>query len=76
MSREGNAPTRETMNDLERAELAAKLESELEEWIDSLPRTPYKDGWPEDRWQVNFSHWNLVFFLIEPRRKLKIKFPP
>lgn len=35
----------------ERLELCAKLDKELDEFIDSLPRKKYENGWPEDRWE-------------------------
>lgn len=35
----------------ERLELAAKLDSELDDFINSLERKSYSEGWPEDRWQ-------------------------
>lgn len=39
------------MTDEERLELAAKLDRELDEFINSLEKKRYTDGWPEDRWQ-------------------------
>lgn len=35
----------------ERLQLAAKLDKELDEFIEKLPRKKYEDGWPEDRWE-------------------------
>ncbi|XP_014231299.1 tetratricopeptide repeat protein 4 [Trichogramma pretiosum] len=35
----------------ERAELAGKLEQDLDDFINSLEKKPYTDGWPEDRWE-------------------------
>lgn len=35
----------------ERLELAAKLDAELDEYISSLEKKSYAEGWPEDRWQ-------------------------
>lgn len=35
----------------ERLELAARLDAELDEYINSLEKKSYTDGWPEDKWQ-------------------------
>ncbi|KAK4878437.1 hypothetical protein RN001_010943 [Aquatica leii] len=35
----------------QRLALAAKLDKELDDFIDSLEKRPYTEGWPEDRWQ-------------------------
>ncbi|XP_059611943.1 DNA polymerase interacting tetratricopeptide repeat-containing, protein of 47 kDa [Phlebotomus argentipes] len=37
--------------DEQRIELAAKLDKELDEFIDGLEKSRYAEGWPEDRWQ-------------------------
>lgn len=39
------------MTDEERLELAAKLDDDLEKFIDSLEKKRYTEGWPEDRWE-------------------------
>lgn len=39
------------MTEAERLELAAKLDKDLDDFIDSLEKKPYEDGWPEDRWK-------------------------
>lgn len=39
------------MTDEERLELAAKLDHDLEKFIDSLEKKRYTEGWPEDRWE-------------------------
>ncbi|KAF5284202.1 hypothetical protein FQR65_LT00202 [Abscondita terminalis] len=39
------------MTDEERLALAAKLDKELDDFIDGLEKRPYTEGWPEDRWQ-------------------------
>lgn len=41
----------EKMTDEERIALAAKLDKELDEFIDSLEKRRYTEGWPEDRWE-------------------------
>ncbi|XP_054741289.1 DNA polymerase interacting tetratricopeptide repeat-containing, protein of 47 kDa isoform X1 [Anastrepha obliqua] len=40
-----------TWTDEERLALAAKLDEELDAFIDSLEKKRYEEGWPEDRWQ-------------------------
>lgn len=40
-----------TMSDAERLELAAKLDQDLEDFINGLEKKPYTEGWPEDRWE-------------------------
>ncbi len=40
-----------SMTDEERAELAAKLDADLDAFIDGLEKKSYTEGWPEDRWQ-------------------------
>ena len=35
----------------ERLELAAKLDAELDDYINGLEKKSYSEGWPEDRWQ-------------------------
>ncbi|KAH8272813.1 hypothetical protein KR018_000475, partial [Drosophila ironensis] len=37
--------------DEERLELAARLDAELDAFIEGLERKRYEEGWPEDRWQ-------------------------
>lgn len=39
------------MTDEERQQLADKLDKELDDYINSLEKKPYSDGWPEDRWE-------------------------
>lgn len=46
---------RKNMTDEERLALAARLDEDLEGFIDSLERKRYEDGWPEDRWEE--VHW-------------------
>lgn len=42
---------KKNMTDDERLALAAKLDRELEEFIDGLEKKRYSEGWPEDRWE-------------------------
>ncbi|KAJ8669310.1 hypothetical protein QAD02_000569 [Eretmocerus hayati] len=47
----------------ERLALAAKLDKELDEYIDGLDKKSYSDGWPEDRWQEEME--KHPFFMKE-----------
>ena len=31
--------------------LAEALDEDIDNFMESLPKRPYKDGWPEDKWQ-------------------------
>ncbi|KAJ8910500.1 hypothetical protein NQ315_012347 [Exocentrus adspersus] len=44
-------PVKKPMTHEERLALAAKLDKELDEFIEKLPRRKYDEGWPEDRWE-------------------------
>ncbi|XP_018565306.1 tetratricopeptide repeat protein 4 [Anoplophora glabripennis] len=44
-------PVKKPMTHEERLELADKLDRELDEFIEKLPRRKYDEGWPEDRWE-------------------------
>lgn len=56
-----NHTKKKTMTDEERLELAKKLDKELDEFIGSLPKKKYEDGWPEDRWEeVPFIYINRL----------------
>lgn len=48
---ENEKATKKVYTDAERLELAAKLDAELDEYINSLEKKQYTEGWPEDRWQ-------------------------
>ena len=39
------------MTDEERLALAAKLDNDLDGFINSLEKKPYTDGWSEENWQ-------------------------
>lgn len=43
--------TKQKISDEERLELASKLDKDLDEFIDSLEKKRYTEGWPEDRWE-------------------------
>lgn len=51
------------MTDEERLALCQKLDKELDEFIDSLEKKGYDDGWPEDRWEVSKTTSTLVIFV-------------
>ncbi|CAH1111774.1 unnamed protein product [Psylliodes chrysocephalus] len=56
--------TKKNWTDQERQELAAKLDKELDDFIDKLPKKKYEDGWPEDRWEEEMD--KHPFFMKEP----------
>lgn len=39
------------ITDEERLQLAEKLDKDLDDFINSLEKKRYTEGWPEDRWQ-------------------------
>lgn len=47
----GQIAIKKSMTHEERLQLAEKLDKELDEFIEKLPRKKYEDGWPEDRWE-------------------------
>ncbi|XP_058794487.1 DNA polymerase interacting tetratricopeptide repeat-containing, protein of 47 kDa [Phymastichus coffea] len=49
--KENNPSEKKVWTEAERLELSAKLDRELEDYIDSLDKKVYTDGWSEDRWQ-------------------------
>jgi hypothetical protein len=51
MSEPSEEQSKKKMTDEERLALAAKLDADLDEWMDSLEKRRYSEGWPEDRWQ-------------------------
>ncbi|XP_073847339.1 DNA polymerase interacting tpr containing protein of 47kD [Musca autumnalis] len=53
-------------NEQERLELAAKLDAELDDFINSLERKRYEEGWPEDRWQEEMDK-HPFFMKREPQ---------
>ncbi|XP_076650120.1 DNA polymerase interacting tpr containing protein of 47kD [Halictus rubicundus] len=55
---------RKTWTDEERLKLASKLDAELDEYIDSLEKKSYTEGWPEDRWEEEME--KHPFFMKEP----------
>uniref|UniRef100_A0A1A9ZPI1 Cns1/TTC4 wheel domain-containing protein n=1 Tax=Glossina pallidipes TaxID=7398 RepID=A0A1A9ZPI1_GLOPL len=46
-----NSKDKKEWTEQDRLELAAKLDAELDEFIDGLEKKRYEEGWPEDRWQ-------------------------
>ncbi|KAJ8956073.1 hypothetical protein NQ318_016525 [Aromia moschata] len=57
-------PVKKTMSQEERLHLAAKLDKELDDFIEKLPKKKYEDGWPEDRWEEEMN--KHPFFMKEP----------
>lgn len=50
-SRGATAKPTSKMTEEERAALAEQMDKELDEFIDSLEKRGYTEGWPEDRWE-------------------------
>ncbi|XP_075168489.1 DNA polymerase interacting tpr containing protein of 47kD [Haematobia irritans] len=50
----------------ERLELAAKMDAELDEFINGLEKKRYEEGWPEDRWQEEMDK-HPFFMKKEPQ---------
>ena len=48
---EGTSKDKKSMTETERLELAAKLDAELDDFINSLEKKSYSEGWAEDNWQ-------------------------
>ncbi|KAJ0171505.1 hypothetical protein K1T71_013055 [Dendrolimus kikuchii] len=47
--------TKKPMTDEERVALCQKLDQELDDFINSLERKRYTEGWPEDRWEEEMN---------------------
>lgn len=47
----GSTKPKSNMTDEERAALAEKMDKELDDFINSLEKRGYTEGWPEDRWE-------------------------
>lgn len=55
---QASAKPQSKLTEEERAALAEKMDKELDEFIDSLEKRGYSEGWPEDRWEeVNNTHF-------------------
>lgn len=52
------------MTEEERAALADQMDKELDDFIDSLEKRGYTEGWPEDRWE-EVCHLNISSSFIE-----------
>lgn len=51
MAEANKSDVKSPMTEEERLELCQKLDKELDEFIDSLEKRRYTEGWPEDRWE-------------------------
>lgn len=58
------APTKTPMTNEERLKLAAKLDNELDQFINGLEKRRYTEGWPEDRWEEEMA--KHPFFMQKP----------
>lgn len=47
------------MTDEERVALSQKLDQDLDDFINSMERKKYTDGWSEDTWEVKFISYYL-----------------
>lgn len=61
MSEEAPKVAKQPMTDEERLALCQKLDKELDDFIDSLEKKRYTEGWSEDTWEVRL----LYFFTKE-----------
>lgn len=52
MAESNSKEAKKPMTDEERLALSQKLDRELDEFIDSLEKKRYTEGWPEDKWEV------------------------
>lgn len=43
--------SKQSMTDEERAKLASSLDDDLDNFINNLQKTTYKDGWKEETWR-------------------------
>lgn len=57
-------PSKGPMTDAERLALAAKLDDDLERFIEGLEHKRYEEGWPEDRWEEEMD--KHPFFMKKP----------
>ncbi|XP_076248791.1 DNA polymerase interacting tpr containing protein of 47kD [Calliopsis andreniformis] len=53
-----------TWSEEERLALAAKLDAELDEFINNLEKKSYTEGWPEDQWEKEME--KHPFFMKKP----------
>lgn len=51
------------MNEKERLELASKLDQDLDDFINSLERKPYTDGWSQNSWK-EVSNFHSFLYII------------
>ncbi|XP_012267399.2 DNA polymerase interacting tetratricopeptide repeat-containing, protein of 47 kDa [Athalia rosae] len=50
-----NDVEKKSWTNAERLELAAKLDAELDDYINNLEQKQYTEGWPEDRWEAEMD---------------------
>lgn len=43
--------SKQPVTDEEREQLARRLDEDLDDFINNLQKTPYKDGWKEETWR-------------------------
>lgn len=47
------------MTDEERTELSQHLDEDLDNFINNLQKTPYKDGWKEETWREVIEYFSF-----------------
>ncbi|XP_003241653.1 tetratricopeptide repeat protein 4 [Acyrthosiphon pisum] len=56
--------SKKPVTDEEREKLARRLDEDLDNFIDNLQKTPYKDGWKEETWREEME--KHPFFMTKP----------
>lgn len=62
MSEKVDESEKPPMTEEERAALCRKLDKELDDFINGLEKKRYTEGWPEDRWEVRYFLFIMIFF--------------
>lgn len=65
--------SRQSMTDEERAKLANSLDDSLNNFINNLEKTPYKDGWKEETWREVFLFPALYLIFLRYLTKCTLK---
>lgn len=56
--------SKQNMTDEERAALAEQMDKELDDFIDSLEKRGYTEGWPEDRWEEVNKFIEIILIIL------------
>lgn len=57
------------MTEEERLALCQKLDKDLDDFINSMERKKYTDGWSEDTWEVIFRFFSIGFRYVHTIQK-------